>query len=659
MLISKRNTETEKKLFSSNEEIMEAEELLYNIINSSLNTAGDNFEIEENGHRKGLRSLYYECRERLEKISTIGSKADFLTMAVLENMFNSALPLLMFSVQDYLEGNDKPLQDSKRLQGIFESNPLKQIWKQKNDSYVSMLSTMGITLKNPSTSFNQMVDPLLDAFGFYHHRNNIYKVRTGAKSLSRPVISANVCRYSSEKEFADIIQKCGQENVLMFGAVEKTFMQTTDYFYEWYRGYPEERMRNWMNYNKLSREEYLNSADKYSRAIYLGIKSAETIWLMEMPYRTGSYGGTYDDCSAKYVYGRRAGYAPYEIFFKDTPPAAEGTHFISLQSGGWTLNELMDDEAKVWLPAFIEETIDYFFSSETSEPESTNIISPEEMAASYITDEEKQWIVPVVSAPPAVTSFHYEIPNPEELFDEDYLLKLFQYFGIGQPDIKDAPILPYRCSSYDDAADVTEKHVQSAYIKVLADKIADFLSGNIEPTRRIILEHLFDDKEEILNKALSGSYSEYRTVLVDGTVEKDADGREKATVFHTKKDDGRVMDFREMLSRPELPFVIWKGTPKDTKPPVVWKLSFETAKGYADLFGTPEDQMADIFRLSGSLKQFWKDFKNILPDSITSPYPFWYGRKTRSVYFPDLANINICMTKTEYKKILKEMGGPH
>ena len=48
MLISKRNTETEKKLYSSNEEIMEAEELLYNVINSSLNTAGDNFEIEDN-----------------------------------------------------------------------------------------------------------------------------------------------------------------------------------------------------------------------------------------------------------------------------------------------------------------------------------------------------------------------------------------------------------------------------------------------------------------------------------------------------------------------------------------------------------------------------------------------------------------------------------
>lgn len=659
MLISKRNTETEKKLYSSNEDIMEAEELLYNVINSSLNTAGDNFEIEENGHRKGLRSLYYECRERLEKISTIGSKADFLTMAVLENMFNSALPLLMFSVQDYLEGNDKTLQDSKKLQGIFESNPFKQIWKQKNDSYVSMLSTMGITLKNPTTNFNQMVDPLLDAFGFYHHRNNIYKVRTGAKSPSRPVVSANICRYSSEKEFADIIQNCGQENALMFGAVEKLFKQTTDYFYEWYRRYPEERMRNWMRNDELSREEYLNAVDKYSRTIYLGIKSAETIWLMTMPYKTDSYGGTYDDSSAKYVYGKRAGYAPYEIFFKDTPPAAEGTHFISLRSGGWGLDELMDDEAKVWLPAFLEETIDYFFSSEIDEPEAKDIIFPEEMEASYITDGKKKWIVPVVSGPPAVTSFQYEIPRPEGLFDEKYVLELFQYFNIGQSDIKDAPILPYRCSSYDDAVDVTEKHVQSAYIKVLADKIADFLSDNIEPTRRIILEHLLDEKEEILNNVLSGRYSEYNTVLIDGTVEKDADGREKATVFHTKKDDGRVMAFREMLNRPELPFVIWKGTPKDTKPPVVWKLRFETAKGYAELFGTPEDQMADIFRLSGSLKQFWKDFKNILPDSITSPYPYRYGRKTRSVYFPNLANINICMTKTEYKNILKEMRGPH
>lgn len=91
----------------------------------------------------------------------------------------------------------------------------------------------------------------------------------------------------------------------------------------------------------------------------------------------------------------------------------------------------MDDEAKVWLPAFLEEIIDYFFSSEISEPESANIIFPEEMAASYLADDEKKWIVPVVSGPPAVTSFHYEIPNQEEVLEEDYLLELLQYWAAG------------------------------------------------------------------------------------------------------------------------------------------------------------------------------------------------------------------------------------
>lgn len=93
---------------------------------------------------------------------------------------------------------------------------------------------------------------------------------------------------------------------------------------------------------------------------------------------------------------------------------------------------------------------------------------------------------------------------------------------------------------------------------MLADKIADFLSDNIVPERRIILEYLSDNEEEILNNAVSGRYSEYSTVIIDGTVEKDADGREKASVIHTKKDDGRIMTFQEMLSRPELSFVIWK-----------------------------------------------------------------------------------------------------
>ena len=58
MLISNINRNTEKRIYSQNQSIMEAEELLYNVVDASLSAAGDNLEIEENEHRKGLHTLY-------------------------------------------------------------------------------------------------------------------------------------------------------------------------------------------------------------------------------------------------------------------------------------------------------------------------------------------------------------------------------------------------------------------------------------------------------------------------------------------------------------------------------------------------------------------------------------------------------------------------
>ena len=673
MLISNK-MDTDKRIYSKNQNIMEAEELLYNVVNASLNASGDHMEIEENGHRKGLHSLYYECSERMERISQIGPKADFLSIAVLENMFQSALPLLRIPLQNLLEGNDKVLQDARKLQDIFADNPYKQIWQQKNDTYVSMLSTMGIRLRNPTVSFNQMVDPLLDAFAFFtikYNRSRVYRVKKGTKSSLRPVVGTKICKYHSEKEFVTAIQNCCQESALIFGAIEKRFEQTTDFFHEWYYGRPSERMRNGMKYEKLSREDYLNSIDKYSRIIYLGVKFAETIWLMEMPYKTEGYGGTFDDSSAKFVYGKRAGYAPYEVFFRETPPAPEDTHFVSLLSGGWALDDVMDDEAKVWLPAFIEEAVNYFFLDQVADLESQEIVLTEEMAASYLSANETKWIVQADSELPSCVTFWYPIPPAETLFEEDYMRELIQYYGIKQEDIKDAPVLPYQFESFEDAMADVEKNVRSAYLKVLADKIADFLYDNIAPSKEKILEYISHNEERILENALAGKYSDFCTVLIDGTVEKDADGREifvesrvypykeKPSVFHTKRDDGKIRLLHSLEKQPELLYVIWYGEPKDTNPPILWKLSFNSAKGYSCLFETREDQLKDIFRLSDILKRFWKDYEHVLPSSLVCRYPYWYLEKKQSIYLPELANINICMTKRDYKRILKEMEGPH
>lgn len=294
MLLKDRNLSFEEKIISSNEDIIKAERLLFDIFNASLTAVGDHYEVEVNGSRKGLSSLYRECRKRMEMIAEIGPKADFLAMVVLENTFETALPLLFFSVKDVIEGNDAILRDVRELREIFEDNQFKANWKQKEVAYVTMQQKLGLTMSERSNGLNQYVDPLVDAFGFYlneYQKSHVYKIRKGRMSNERPDVAANICKYASEKEFVDSIAKCGRKCVIAFGAVEKTMRQTTDPFYEWYRGYPEERQRNWMKHEKLTADEFLNHTDPYSRCVYLCVKSDETIWLMAMPYNTETYGG--------------------------------------------------------------------------------------------------------------------------------------------------------------------------------------------------------------------------------------------------------------------------------------------------------------------------------------------------------------------------------
>ena len=61
MLISNINRNTEKRIYSQNQSIMEAEELLYNVVDASLSAAGDNLEIEENEHRKDHLKRREKC----------------------------------------------------------------------------------------------------------------------------------------------------------------------------------------------------------------------------------------------------------------------------------------------------------------------------------------------------------------------------------------------------------------------------------------------------------------------------------------------------------------------------------------------------------------------------------------------------------------------
>ena len=146
--------------------------------------------------------------------------------------------------------------------------------------------------------------------------------------------------------------------------MEKTYGQVTDSFHEFYYGFAEERKRNIMKHDQLSEEEYARTADPYTRCVYLGVKSGKTIWLMPMPYERETYGNLYDDESSKFSSGKRAGYAPYEIFSKVVSAALSGTTFLARRQRGSHLNELMDEQQHIWLPTFLQAAMTNFFGDE-------------------------------------------------------------------------------------------------------------------------------------------------------------------------------------------------------------------------------------------------------------------------------------------------------
>lgn len=665
----------DKGCFTGGQEIVEASELLYEILNASYTCSGTYLEREINGSRETVQSLYWKCKELMEQITRGGEKTEFLAMSVLEQTFSQTYPLLLVNLQDIAEGNDLQVKSVQRLKQIFKENPYKALWQEKSEQYRRLIEKLGFCVNTTDYSdLTAIMDPLLDAFTLYRGRKysyppKIYKVRKGSYSGKHPEIGQSICKYGSEKELVDAVARCGKESVIVFGAVEKTNRQITDGFSDWYYGYPEERQRNYMRNDHLTAEEYLNQICDYTRRIYLCVKSAETIWLMAMPYQTGN-NTRYDDPESKYYVGRRAGYAPYEIFYRDLAVTESDTAFLTVPRKGYLLAELLDEQQKVWFPVFMEETMDIFFRSE---PDSDELILPEEIMA-VIPDsrgEGKKCIVPIITSLPSSPSYVYEIKRPDDMFEETYLQELFSYFKISREKILAAPVLPVGCGTRNTNERWIEDRIKKAYRKVLADRIAEFLELKWEVRERI-LDWICKDRERIIAQAAEGIFDSFMSVAVDGTPELDNSGKPvmmrspkwpynevPAIIRTTSEDCEEQSDLREHIG----PKILWAGPVPSGKAPVVWKIRPGKADEYARLFHMPEAELPDILKLSGGISRFYEEFKYDLPRDMVNEWVVRGDRsgrkKERSVYLPPLGDINICMTKRTYKNYMGLRNGKH
>lgn len=640
------------------EELLEASNLLYEVINASWKCSRDCLSIEVNGQNQSIRNLYWDCKQNMEAAEKGGIRTEFLKMSILEKTFQYVLPLLLVRVEELVNGDSRQIEAVKRLQEIFSDNLYKKMWERKAEQYRKMLDDMGFAVTSSDyQDLTAIMDPLLNAFTLYegfHYKSapTILQIRSGTRSEKEPLIMREVCKYSSEKDFVDAIEECGKECVIAFGAIEKTNRQVKDYFYEWQKGFPEERQRNYMYHDHLTEEEYLNQIAKYTRGVWLCVKCGEAVYLMKMPHYTGDYADLTNPDSL-YCYGKRAGYAPYAIFYKDMAPAKKDTTFLAIPRKGYLLSELMDDQQKVWLPVFLNETIERFFHAA---PETKEIILAEETGVS-IKDRNGAGteIVPAGNLFPAAPTWIYEAKDPEEIFqDEPYILALVKYFGVTQNDLRDVPLCPRENKTEEKMRTEVEGNIQAAYLKILGEHVEDYVSQANEVRKTIVEQILFNKgyENDIIEEALKGSYDSFTEVVIDGTPVLDKDGNPimitnpKATSWNaepkqipeiskTSTDDCKAYRM-EYLGRTVRPKIYWVGGPTNAKPPVVLKIRPRTKADYEVFFHSVGVEMPKYFNLIDEITEFREK----------------YGlyRKGNFEYCNVLANINLCMKKTVYKK---------
>lgn len=650
-------------------ELAEAMDLLYDVMNASYASSGTPLEIDRNGQRESIQGLYWKCKELLDKANKNPEKTGFLAMSILEQTWSLARQIALCPLSDMLDGDMSMLEKARRLEKILADNEYKKIWAEKAGTYAAILSSIGFE-PDPEAfqDLTKIMDPLLDALTFYEPKKfgtcaRIYEVRHGAVSQDRrPGIARAICMYRSEKELVDAVMGAGRDCLMAFGAVEKTHAQVKDYFSDWFNGYPEERQRNMMHNENMTAEEYLASPCDYTRAVYLCIKSGARCWLIHMPWNGDSYSRIGDE-KHEFYYGKRASYAPYQIFYKNAAPAPEGSTMLAVRKTGYLLSELMDPMCMAWYPAFLDETMKIFFGKSGGTPEAADLVFAEETAAADPTEKDagKYAVVPVYSGVPAMCSWTYGIRTPQEIFagDADALL-LMDRFQVTAESIRGVPILPEKNGSPDAMRSEADKRLEKAYLKILSEKIAGFLLDRWD-VRRWIVPRLDGNIRSVLEAGGAGDLMAFMTVTVDGTPVFNPDGTPKMVkrgrypwdeiqdTIKTEPSDGRGETGRNRYQN-FAKTVYWVSKPTSGRPPVVWALRPSEAAHYAAMAGCGESDLPEILRLSGPLSRFYAAHKDHVPQNLANRYAaMGYGTEKLSIAVPCFAAVNICMTKKEHR----------
>lgn len=546
------------------DQIAEASEILERLLKNTMTAAGSEticyLTYEENGARKNLAALIQETKKLITRCGNV-PELKFLELFFLEQLFRKTYPLMAVSVRNLMENRSDPAADVSRLLKIFQENPAKAIWEKQAGAYKVLLEKIGIPLRYEDyQDLAAIAEPLLDAFSFWKENPTLPCYWSGEPGMGDFHILSTISRFHRESDIIEAMRQIPYSRALCFIALEHLGGDYIDALQEWIDGYPGERQRNWMKNRGITAEEYLRSPVANSQTIYLAIKDGENLYLKRMPYKTDGYGVRSE--RDKYHYGRRAGYAPYEIFYMDVPPAEPDTTLPVPLQKSWSLNSLLDEDSRIWLPAFLSETIRYV-TGEKKEVES--FLLPDKIRP--LPDGSRTTLpVPYTGVP---------VPSLANLLEDESIVRLAALTGLTEDDF--AAILPDQLfptvatmgkADLKEAMERKEHQLRRAAYCLLSDRVSSFLPAHYNEAVSYITANL-PKQTVLLQNMLKGKYRLFTTIRVDGLPRKDAEGKEiiehlRSADFYTRILGNTSMFVPEAgLKRPGILFTLQPQTTED------------------------------------------------------------------------------------------------
>jgi len=640
-----------KEIEAEDINVTEAANLLYDIINESWVVSRDALQITVNKTSRSLQDLYSTCKELLEQIEYAGAdRLSFLQMSVIEDCYSKAKQLVLVPLTELLNNDMSALERAIRMEKLLAQNPCKAMWTEKSSHYRALLEKMGFKVSTDDyTDLSAIMEPLLNAFTFYKGKRHQYpptvcKVRSGVRSTKSPIFSLDTCMYGSELDFVTALENSREECLIAFGGIKKKNALQHNYFDRYLHDRDEERCRNLMHNRDMTFEEYMESTDDYASKIMLGVKAGECIYLVAMPI-TSTYGNI-TTSDSMYYYGKRSSYAPYQIFWKDAPVYPSDTTQVGFPDTGYRLTDILDDEQKIWLPVFLQETISHFFGAD--EIPHKDYLFHQELASLSPLSQEKTY--PMCMNELSTQSTLLTIPAPEEILKENDLY-LAQYFGITQDSLINVPVLPNEFIEVGKCNEIFKERCASAYKKEIANKICE-LSLTRRSTRANVNSIIRERLKDIWNELLDGKYDEFAEVTIEGTPILDKDGNPRY-VEKWVKGERKQVPVTETMSVDDCKawgnghFAIIVNGCEQKKYPVCVRIRPVCAEHFSLILGKPVEELLPMLQLSKQLRTFHEDYRNFF--SHLNNRDSWDDSKP-TIHTQRFADINFCVSKKDWKQ---------